>query len=97
MNKRYPSTQSMIAFVRAARAGSFSRAANELNLTHSAISQQIHTLEQFVGQPLFMRAGRGSTLTREGQLFARVLPEGLAQIDQALALVKDRQATAQPL
>lgn len=48
MRKRYPSTQAMVTFLQVARAGSFSLTARELNLTHSAVSQQIRTLEDHV-------------------------------------------------
>ncbi|GAB6402750.1 LysR substrate-binding domain-containing protein [Pseudomonas sp. MHK4] len=90
MYKRYPSVQSMSAFLQAARSGSFSSAARKLDLTHSAISQQIRALEEFIGQPLFVREGGGSNLTDAGQLFASVLSDGLAQIDRALSSVKNR-------
>ena len=90
MYKRYPSVQSMSAFIQAARCGSFSSAARKLDLTHSAISQQIRSLEEFIGQPLFVREGGGSTLTDAGQLFASVLSDGLAQVDRALSSVKNR-------
>jgi LysR family glycine cleavage system transcriptional activator len=90
MYKRYPSVQSMSAFIQAARSGSFSSAARKLDLTHSAISQQIRALEEFIGQPLFVREGGGSNLTDAGQLFASVLSDGLAQIDRALSSVKNR-------
>ncbi len=90
MYKRYPSVQSMNAFIQAARSGSFASAARKLDLTHSAISQQIRSLEDFIGQPLFVREGGGSTLTDAGQLFASVLSDGLAQVDRALSSVKNR-------
>ncbi|VVN01736.1 HTH-type transcriptional activator AmpR [Pseudomonas fluorescens] len=90
MYKRYPSVQSMSAFIQAARSGSFSSAARKLDLTHSAISQQIRSLEDFIGQPLFIREGGGSNLTDAGQLFASVLSDGLAQIDRALSSMKNR-------
>ncbi|GGO85592.1 DNA-binding transcriptional activator GcvA [Marinobacterium nitratireducens] len=90
MHKRYPSIQSMNAFLQAVRTGSFTRAARQLNLTHSAISQQIRTLEEFIGQPLFLREGGGVQLTDAGQLFAQILPDGLAQVDRALSSVRNR-------
>lgn len=90
MHKRYPSVQSMSAFLQAARSGSFSKAARQLDLTHSAISQQIRTLEEFIGQPLFVRESGGSNLTDAGHLFASVLSDGLAQVDRALSSVKNR-------
>lgn len=90
MLKRYPSIQSMQAFLQAARAGSFSSAARQLSLTHSAISQQIRTLEEFVGQPLFVREGARVVLTDAGALFANQLGDGFEQIDRALSSVKER-------
>ncbi|GJH16040.1 LysR family transcriptional regulator [Caballeronia novacaledonica] len=93
MLKRYPSIQSMQAFLQAARAGSFSSAARQLSLTHSAISQQIRTLEEFVGQPLFVREGARVVLTDAGALFANQLGDGFEQIDRALSSVKEREVT----
>ena len=90
MLKRYPSIQSMQAFLQAARVGSFSSAARQLSLTHSAISQQIRTLEEFVGQPLFVREGGRVVLTDAGVLFANQLADGFEQIDRALSSVKER-------
>lgn len=90
MLKRYPSIQSMQAFLQAARVGSFSSAARQLALTHSAISQQIRSLEEFIGQPLFARAGGRVILTDAGTLFANQLSDGLEQIDRALSSVKGR-------
>jgi LysR family glycine cleavage system transcriptional activator len=90
MLKRYPSLQSMQAFLQAARVGSFSSAARQLSLTHSAISQQIRTLEEFVGQPLFVRESGRVVLTDAGVLFANQLADGFEQIDRALSSVKER-------
>jgi LysR family transcriptional regulator, glycine cleavage system transcriptional activator len=90
MLKRYPSIQSMQAFLQAARAGSFSSAARQLSLTHSAISQQIRTLEEFVGQALFVREGARVALTDAGALFANQLADGFEQIDRALSSVRER-------
>lgn len=91
MYKRYPSLQSMSAFLQAARTGSFSQAARDLDLSHSAVSQQIRTLEEFVGQPLFLREKGRSSLTDAGQLFAGMLADGLMQIDKALSSVSHRE------
>jgi LysR family transcriptional regulator, glycine cleavage system transcriptional activator len=99
MLKRYPSIQSMQAFLQAARVGSFSSAARQLSLTHSAISQQIRTLEEFVGQPLFVRESGRVVLTDAGVLFANQLADGFEQIDRALSSVKERtvkQSTSIP-
>ena len=90
MYKRYPSIQSMHAFLQAARTGSFTKAAQQLDLTHSAISQQIRSLEEFIGQPLFVREAGGIVLTDAGQLFASMLTDGFGQVDRALSSVRNR-------
>lgn len=73
--RRLPPLQTLLAFESAARLASFSRAAQELSLTQSAISHQIQQLEAWAGQLLFRRVGRGVTLTAAGQLFARTVEE----------------------
>ena len=73
--RRLPPLQTLLAFESAARLASFSRAAQELSLTQSAISHQIQQLEAWAGQLLFRRVGRGVTLTAAGQLFSRTVEE----------------------
>lgn len=53
MRKKIPSTAALLAFESAARHESFTRAAEELALTQSAICRQIGALEDFLGVPLF--------------------------------------------
>lgn len=62
-----PPFLSMRVFEAAARSGSFARAAEELGITAGAVSQHIRVLEEFAGQPLFRRLGRGVELTEAGQ------------------------------
>jgi DNA-binding transcriptional LysR family regulator len=70
------------AFEAAARTGSFSSAADALNVTHGAVSRQIAKLERWLGQKLFQRQARGVDLTPEGlRLFQRTT--------EALALIAD--------
>jgi LysR family glycine cleavage system transcriptional activator len=70
------------AFEAAARTGSFSAAAEALNVTHGAVSRQIAKLERWLGQKLFQRQARGVDLTPEGlRLFQRTT--------EALALIAD--------
>ena len=69
MNNPYrslPPLPALIGFEAAARLGSFSRAAEELNLTQSAVSHQVRALEAHLGQPLFRRIGRRIELTDAG-------------------------------
>lgn len=61
-----PPMKTLSAFEAAARLGSFTLAANELHLTHGAISRQIATLEEHFKQPLFARLARGVVLTDAG-------------------------------
>jgi DNA-binding transcriptional LysR family regulator len=67
MAKRRPprlSLDLLRGFHAAARHLSFTRAAQELCVTQSAISREIGTLEEELGQPLFRRAHRALQLTR---------------------------------
>ena len=77
MKKRLPPLQSLLAFEATARLGVLSRAADELVLTQSAISHQIQNLEEWVGQPLFRRIGRGVQLTAAGELFSKTVESTL--------------------
>jgi LysR family transcriptional regulator, glycine cleavage system transcriptional activator len=71
MQRRYmPSISALRSFEVAARHQSFTLAAEELNLTQSAISRQIKELEQIVGAQLFRRTGREVILTRAGTRLA---------------------------
>ncbi|WP_233842373.1 LysR family transcriptional regulator [Dyella sp. 2HG41-7] len=62
-----PSLNALRAFEATARLGSVSRAAEELHVTHGAISRQLRVLEDALGQPLFARFGRGVALTVTGE------------------------------
>lgn len=70
--QRLPPLKALQAFRHAAETLSFKRAAEQLNVTPTAISQQIKSLESSLGVPLFHRKIREITLTPEGQL---LLPE----------------------
>ncbi|HJV00137.1 MAG TPA: LysR substrate-binding domain-containing protein, partial [Burkholderiaceae bacterium] len=80
MQKRLPPLQSLLAFDATARLGSFTKAAQELALTQSAISHQIQHLEQWVGQALFSRLGRGVKLTSAGELFSQTVSSALSTL-----------------
>ncbi|QBR37652.1 LysR family transcriptional regulator [Leisingera sp. NJS201] len=70
MNNPYrplPPLGALIGFEAAARLGSFSLAAEELNMTQSAVSHQIRTLETHLQQPLFLRISRRVELTDAGR------------------------------
>jgi LysR family transcriptional regulator, glycine cleavage system transcriptional activator len=72
--------RSLVAFEATARLGSLSRAADELNLTQSAVSQRVLKLEAFVGQRLFLRHGHGVRLTGAGELLLQTTRETLQRL-----------------
>ncbi|MBT5435905.1 MAG: LysR family transcriptional regulator [Rhodospirillaceae bacterium] len=72
------------AFEAAARHLSFSRAADELHVTHSAISHQVRRLEKILALELFNRTNRGVTLTAAGQTLQPVLADSFDRIGTTL-------------
>jgi DNA-binding transcriptional LysR family regulator len=71
MRRKIPSMQALACFESAARHESYTRAAQELALTQSAVSRQILALEDFVGVALFRRTRHGVALTPAGAHYAR--------------------------
>ncbi|WP_299814083.1 LysR family transcriptional regulator [uncultured Roseibium sp.] len=91
-----PSLNSLKTFAAVAETKSLSAAGRELNVTHAAISQQVKSLENFLGLQLVVREGRGIVLSPEGeQLF-----EGLSRGFEAILETLDellREDIARPL
>jgi LysR family transcriptional regulator, glycine cleavage system transcriptional activator len=82
---RLPPLNAIKAFEAAARLGSFTRAAEELNVTHGAVSRQIHLLEEWLGVRLFLRTSRNAVPTEAGSdLLAEAGPafDRLAAVSQ---------------
>jgi len=75
-----PSLNALRVFEVAARLESFSRAAEELNVTQSAVSRQIQLLEAQLGSALFERNGPRLALTDLGRDYQAVVENGLAVI-----------------
>ncbi len=80
-----PSLQTLRAFEAAGRLKSYSKAAEELGLTHGAVSHRIRELEQRLGVTLFRRAGNTMVLTAEGQKLEAQVRQGLSILEQAFA------------
>lgn len=78
-----PPFLSLRVFETAARLGSFTRAAEELGISPGAVSQHIRVLEEFAGQPMFRRLGRGVELTDAGQGAFSHASAAIAEILQA--------------
>ena len=78
---RRPRLNYLRAFDAAARRLSFSLAAQELNLTQAAVSQQIRQLEAALGAALFIRHNRSLTLSEAGRAYFQVVREVLDRLD----------------
>jgi len=72
-----------------ARLGSLASAAGELNVSASAVSQQISRTEKQLGQALFERTASGLVLTEFGAVFATRLGAGFRELAQAVALADE--------
>ncbi|MFC5470011.1 LysR family transcriptional regulator [Cohnella suwonensis] len=71
-------------FVQVARLQHVTKAAEELHVAQSAVSRQIHRLEEELGVRLFMQRGRNVQLTPVGQLFLRRAETVLGDLDRAV-------------
>ncbi|MFF7710900.1 LysR substrate-binding domain-containing protein [Pseudomonas sp. NPDC007930] len=80
-----PSIATLRAFEAAARLNSFSRAAHELCVTHSAISHRIRELEAQVGEPLFTRRGNAMEPTAAAGRYLGAVRQALALLSAAFA------------
>lgn len=91
MRRNIPSMNALTAFEAAARHGNFTRAAQELALTESAVSRQIRVLEEQLGLHLFTRTKKRVVLTSAGEIYGRQVKEILAQIErETLSLMAHR-------
>jgi LysR family transcriptional regulator, glycine cleavage system transcriptional activator len=92
-SRRLPPLAALRAFEAAGRHANFVRAAGELSVTPAAVSQQVRSLENFLGIRLFTRRARGVELTATGAEYASSLGLFLDQL--ALATERVRR-TAEP-
>src|SRR5271168_3876003 len=83
MSRRLPPMNALPDFEAAARHLSFTKAAEELNVTHGAVSRQAKSLEEYLGVPLFRRLNRALQLTGEGPTYARSVRELLDALADA--------------
>jgi len=83
-----PPLELLRSFEAAGRTLSFTRAAQELHLTQSAVSRQIQQLEQSLGVPLFTRRHRAIDLTEAGRVLLRATTDSLERLRDATALVR---------
>ncbi len=82
MHSSLPPLDGLTAVIAAHRTGSFTAAAESLELTHGAVSRRVQAVERWLGTPLFERHGRGVRATPAGQRF-------VAQVEQALGAIRE--------
>ena len=70
----------------------FTRAAERLGLTQSAVSHQIKALEGDLGAPLFRRRHRSVELTEDGEALFQALAASFAKVSQCLHTIRSRRA-----
>ncbi|SAL81535.1 LysR family regulatory protein [Caballeronia terrestris] len=83
MRSKLPPLNALRVFEVAARAGSYSAAARELNLTHGAVSRHIAILEDWLGQPLFVREGQSMVASGHARAFAREISAAFDHVADA--------------
>jgi LysR family transcriptional regulator, glycine cleavage system transcriptional activator len=93
MNSHLPPLAALRAFEAAARLMSFSKAADELNVTPAAVSHQIHALEQDLGVKLFHRRNRSVALTASARVLLPGLSEAFAGIRASLGRLRAHSDT----
>src|SRR5258708_22075571 len=82
-----PPLKALLAFEAASRHGSFSRAAEELGVTPSAVSHHIQKLEDFLGVRIFSRHAGRAALTNAGRIYASEIERAFGIIIGATRLV----------
>lgn len=82
---RLPPTAALRAFESAARHLSYTRAAEELSITQSAVSHQIRHIEQLWELKLFLRRGRSLRLTEAGHVLAPIVRDFIKRLSAKLA------------
>src|SRR5262245_38155188 len=80
MATRLPPLNALRVFEAAARHLSFTRAAQELNVTQAAVSHQVKALEDWLGLKLFRRLNRSLLLTDAGQAYLPTVRDGFQRL-----------------
>lgn len=93
MVRHLPPLSTLRSFEAAARNLSFSKAAEELHVTHGAVSRAIRHLEEHLGVELFKRKVRQVELTQTGAAYAAAVRDALERLSAATIQVADRQST----
>ena len=94
MSHDLPPLNALRAFEAAARLNSISQAADELHVTHGAVSRQVRLLEEHLGVALFSKEGRGLKLTDAGIRLRDVSAELFGRLRSTCAELQQGQADA---
>lgn len=94
MSRDLPPLNALRAFEAAARLQSISKAAQELSVTHGAVSRQIRALEDDLGLALFSKDGRGLKLTDAGGRLRDASSDAFDRLRVACAELKQQTADA---
>lgn len=89
MTRLLPPLSAVRVFEAAARHLNFTRAADELGMTQAAVSYQIRMIEQRLGTPLFVRAGRRVALSPAGQRLAPQISAAFDMLDDAFGELRE--------
>jgi LysR family glycine cleavage system transcriptional activator len=89
MARSLPPLNALQSFEAAARLGSITAGAEELHVTHGAISRQVRALEEWTGVTLFERAGRRVQLTEAGRAYLDAVRPALDSIAEATRRLAD--------
>jgi len=89
MGNDVPNWDRLRVFLAVAEAGSFTRAAERLGLSQSAVSRQIGALEEELGAILFHRHARGLVLTEQGEVLLQAAREMAERVNRAQALLSE--------
>ncbi len=85
-SKPRPPLESFQALLAAVETGSFSAAADALNITHGSVSRRVASVEEWAGRPIFKRHGRGVRVTLDGQMLVGRIEQALAMLDDSVRL-----------
>jgi DNA-binding transcriptional LysR family regulator len=91
LRRMLPSSNALFVFDAAARNGSFTAAAAELNVTQPAVSRMLGRFEDYLGVRLFNRTAGGAILTEEGELLYRRVLDGFRSIESGLIEIERRR------
>jgi DNA-binding transcriptional LysR family regulator len=91
LRRMLPSGNALFVFDAAARNGSFTAAAAELNVTQPAVSRMLGQFEEHLGVRLFDRAAGRAVLTEEGELLYRRVVDGFRSIESGLIEIERRR------